>query len=68
MIAKCVCCEHDYYGCDEYYADDEFYCENFVPDIDKIKEYSTRYDITVLETIALIHLCCKTKKEIATNE
>ena len=59
MLIKCECCDRPYWECENQTFEDNLRCERFDPSIDRIKEYSTENDISVLETIELIKLCCR---------
>ena len=58
MLIKCQCCDR-YWKCEGNTIDEDLHCKQFIPGIEKIKEYAMRNCITVSDTIELIKLCCR---------
>lgn len=57
MLVKCNCCDTPAYLCANYENNRELECREFKPDVDRVKEYASSNDISILETIELIKLC-----------
>ena len=57
MLVKCASCSTNAYLCSNYENNKELKCREFKPDVNKVKEYASSNDISILETIELIKLC-----------
>lgn len=56
---KCEYCEYKEHDCLCRNVLDKMRCGSFIPNVDEIKKFADENDISVMETIELIKMCCR---------